>query len=175
MMHPFEKIIDYSKSSEIFALDELEGNIIQQLQTSAATPLVVTLQALNFRRAAFSVGMFSMLEAYLQDSVSEYYAFKSVKNILIENGKVELATKLNQFILAINVLKHGRGRSYDELVAMTATLPFVIKKPDQHFFYEGDVSEIDTLIQVDNEFVNRCAEVIYDIITELRRLHDSKV
>jgi len=174
-MHSFEKLIEYGLPSELCAFDELERNIIQQLHLSAATSFVVTLQALNFRRAAFSVGIFSMLEAYLQDSVSKKHVFESVRNILIKNGKVELATKLNQFILAINVLKHGRGRSYNQLLTMTDTLPFVIKKPDQNFFNEGDVSEIMTLIQVDNLFVNSCAEVICDVIAELRRLHDSKL
>ena len=60
----------------------------------------------------------------------------------------------DQFAAAVNVLKHGRGRSYDWLLSMRETLPFFLKGRDQHFFFEGDVSEPDTLVLVDDAFVH---------------------
>ncbi len=66
------------------------------------------------------------------------------------------------------MLKHGRGRSYDALVSKASALPFKIKLPTEAFFFEGDVSEISTLIEVDNEFVINCAQVISDVSEVIR-------
>ena len=44
-----------------------------------------------------------------------------------------------------------------------------MKMPDEAFFAEGDVSEVSTLIEVDDAFVLRCAEVIRDISDVIRR------
>jgi len=72
-------------------------------------------------------------------------------------------------VLAINALKHGRGRSYDALLAEN-DLPFLIKRPDENFFTEGDVSEVSILIQVDDQFVLGCAEVIQDVSSVIARV-----
>lgn len=65
-------------------------------------------------------------------------------------------------------LTHGRGKSYDALVANSEDLPFKIKLPNENFFFEGDVSEISTLIEVDDNFVLNCAELIEQISKEVR-------
>jgi len=58
-------------------------------------------------------------------------------------------------------LKHGRGKSYNILILKNGgTLNAQIKKPDEDFFFEGDVSEINTLIDVNEKFLNHCTEVI---------------
>jgi hypothetical protein len=73
--------------------------------------------------------------------------------ILEHEGETALKDSFVDLQLAINVLKHGRGRSYDALVAKSDRLPFRIKRPGEAFFFEGDVSEIATLIEVDDAFV----------------------
>ena len=88
--------------------------------------------------------------------------------ILIKNGKVELSKRFEDFNCAINVLKHGRGRSYDVLVAKSDVLSFRIKLPHENFFSEGDLSEILTLIEVDDNFVLNCAKLIEQITKEVR-------
>ncbi|MNR28378.1 hypothetical protein D3C85_1457000 [compost metagenome] len=70
--------------------------------------------------------------------------------------------------LAINVLKHGRGRSYNELVEKSGKLKFKVKMPGEHFFSEGDVSEVATLVEVDDRFVQMCADVIRDVTYSLK-------
>lgn len=65
--------------------------------------------------------------------------------------------------LGINVLKHGRGRSYDALIKKARVLSFKIKLPNELFFSEGDVSEVSTLIDVDHAFLLLCAEVIREV------------
>jgi hypothetical protein len=63
----------------------------------------------------------------------------------------------------VNVLKHGRGRSYKDLVKKAGSLPFRVKLPGEAFFFEGDVAEVSTLVEVDDAFVKLCAEVIHDV------------
>jgi hypothetical protein len=70
---------------------------------------------------------------------------------------------MSDFQMAINVLKHGRGRSYNALVAKAGSLPFKVKQPTQAFFNEGDVSEISTLIEIDDDLIIGCAEIIRDV------------
>jgi hypothetical protein len=69
----------------------------------------------------------------------------------------------------VNVLKHGRGRSYDALVAEAVTLPFRVKLPEEAFFNEGDVSEVSALIEVDDRFVLLCADVINQVSIVLNK------
>jgi hypothetical protein len=57
------------------------------------------------------------------------------------------------------LLKHGRGRSYDSLVQRADRLPFKNKRAGEVFFFEGDVSEVATLVEVDDAFLLNCAEV----------------
>ena len=78
--------------------------------------------------------------------------------------------RFDDLFLAINVLKHGRGRSYDALVAKAKALPFRIKQPDESFFFEGDVSEVSTLVEVDDAFVQHCGKVISDVSGVIRRV-----
>lgn len=72
--------------------------------------------------------------------------------------------------LAINVLK-----SMDEVVAMTPVsqkwdrLPFRIRMPGEGMFFEGDVSEPGTLIDVDDGFVLSCAEVVRQVSDTVER------
>ncbi|MOA46766.1 hypothetical protein D3C78_1693180 [compost metagenome] len=58
------------------------------------------------------------------------------------------------------VLKHGKGRSYKAITTVQGqTIPSRIKKQEV-FFHEGDISEIDTLIEVNNELIQKCIDVI---------------
>ena len=62
----------------------------------------------------------------------------------------------------MNTLKHGSGSSYLRLLSQSDSLPFRIKKTTKGFFDEGNVSEVDTLILVDREFVQNCVQLIED-------------
>lgn len=138
-------------------------NISMGLMQKATTPLVVSLKALQVQRAILVTGMFSMFDAELQKQLSCHNGFKICKKYLQEIGENELVKEFQVFIDAINVLKHGKGRSYNNLVEASSNLPFNIKMPNQNFFFEGDVSEIDTLIEVDDKFINDCVILINKI------------
>jgi hypothetical protein len=112
--------------------------------------------------------MFSLFDSILQERLSCRNGFEEVKKRLIQTGKVELHNRFDDFVCAINVLKHGRGRSYNALVSKSESLPFRLKLPGEYFFDEGNVSEISTLIEVDDKFVLNCAELIELVSKEIR-------
>ena len=93
------------------------------------------------------VGVFSLFEARMQPQFPKGPFFKQLKAHLIELGQPELATSIWHYYLAVNVLKHGHGSSYEEL-RKTPGLPFSIKQLDDVFFDEGGVAEPEGLIDV---------------------------
>jgi hypothetical protein len=79
-----------------------------------------------------------------------------------------LARTFDDYRLAVNVLKHGRGRSYDQLLARSGEVEFEVKPPKESVVSEGDVSEVGVLIDVDDGFVRRCAAVIEEVSAVIR-------
>jgi len=47
----------------------VEDEVIEELRTSARTPLVKALQMLRLQRAMFATGMFSLFESMLQSQI----------------------------------------------------------------------------------------------------------
>ena len=167
-MHPFDELVDYCAGATLRALGEADERTIEALQTSGATPLVTALQMSQLQRAIFAVGMFSMFEATLKDKLNCSHGFNEATVILDQEGSGDLKERFGDLILAINVLKHGRGRSYNALVAKADKLPFRVKLPDEAFFSEGDVSEVSTLIEVDDAFVRSCSGAIREVSETIR-------
>jgi hypothetical protein len=169
-MHPFTDLIDRCTAFTLAALREANERTIDALETSGATPLVKTLQMVQLQKAILAVGIFSLFEAALQDGLNCRDGFREATDILDREGQAVLKERFSDLQLAINVLKHGRGRSYDTLVAKAGALSFRVKLPGEGFFYEGDVSEISTLIEVDDTFVLSCAAVIREVSEVIRRV-----
>ena len=168
-MHSFTELVDRCAAFTLSTLKEANEKTIEALQTSGATSLVKTLQMIQLQKAILAVGMFSIFEANLQDGLDCANGFAEAKKILRDEGELSTKEQFEDLIMAINVLKHGRGRSYDDLVAKATTLPFKIKLPDESFFFEGDVSEVNTLVEVDDAFVQHCGNVISDVSKVVRR------
>ncbi|MFJ1267885.1 hypothetical protein ACD661_04835 [Legionella lytica] len=162
-MHKFTELIDRCVTFTIETLRDVNDRVSEELQTSGATRLVKTLQMVQLQKAILIVGMFSMFEANLQDSLDCEDGFKCAKEILTDRGQSAIKERFEDLCLAINALKHGRGRSYYTLVEKVDNLPFKIKLPDESFFLEGDVSEVSTLVEVNDEFVQYCLDVIRDV------------
>ena len=168
-MHMFAELIDRCTNFTLSALKEANDKTIDALQTSGATSLVKSLQMIQLQKAILAVGMFSLFDAILQDGLNCSDGFDEVATILDGEGQGALKEEFSDFQKAINVLKHGRGRSYDGLVAKAANLPFKVKLPTEAFFNEGDVSEISTLIEIDDKFVLQCARIIQEVSEVVRR------
>lgn len=170
-MHGFTDLVDRCAAFTLENLRAANDITIEKLQTSGATSLVKILQMIQLQKAILAVGMFSIFEAHLQENLSCSNGFGEAKKILDAAGEPAMKERFENLCLAINVLKHGRGRSYDTLVAKAESLPFRIKLPDQSFFLEGDISEVSTLIEVDDAFVQLCSHVIKDVSEVIRRIH----
>jgi len=68
------------------------------------------------------VDLFSTFEARLQHHFKRGPFSRKLKTRLIDAGQTDLADKLYQFYLAINVLKHGKGASHRKLLALSHPL-----------------------------------------------------
>jgi hypothetical protein len=170
-MHEFTELIYRCTSFSLNSLNKVNDEIIQKMESSAATNLVKNLQMINLHKTVLAVGMFSIFEAHLQDNLDCTNGFSEANKIIEEAGKNDIKICFNNLILAINVLKHGKGKSYDALVERANQLPFRVKLPDEPFFYEGDVSEISSLIEVDDAFVELCSKSIEDVSNVVRQTY----
>lgn len=168
-MHPFTDLVDLCTAFTLEALRQANDRTIDELQTSSETTLVKALQMVQLQKTILAVGMFSLFEAILQDGLSCSDGFRRASDILDREREADLKERFSDLQLAINVLKHGRGRSYDALVAKAEDLRFRVKLPEEAFFFEGDVSEVSTLIEVDDKFILSCAEVIREVSEAIRR------
>ena len=167
-MHSFAELVDHCTEFTLEALKQANERAVDGLQISAATPLGKALQIVQLQKAISAVGMFSLFEAMLQDCLGCSDGFREAQEILERAGETALKERFVDLQQAINVLKHGRGRSYDALILRADRLPFKIKRPGETFFFEGDVSEIATLIDVDDAFVLNCAKVIRQVTETIR-------
>jgi hypothetical protein len=168
-MHSFTDLVQNSTAFTLNTLGQVEADLTKHLESSGATSLVRSLQMVALQKTLLAVGMFSMFEAILQSKLSCDNGFVKAKEILSGAGETDLLERFQIFYLAINVLKHGRGKSYDVLNAKTESLPFRMKRPDETFFDEGDVAEVETLIQVDDAFLMHCANLVGDISEVINR------
>jgi hypothetical protein len=162
-MHSFADLANRSTNFALSTLKEAEDEAIEALQTSGATRNVNNLQMIQLHRAVVAVGILSLFESIVQDRLECPNGFAAVRECLERSGEIDLRNRFSIFVYAINVLKHGRGKSYDALIAITADLPFRIKRPGEECFSEGDVSEVTTLIEVDDRFVRECAGLVAQV------------
>jgi len=167
-MHEFTELVQRSTSFTLSVLRKETERLQEAFETSAATTLVKQAQMIQLQKAISAVGIFSIFEAMLQDGLKCTDGFLEAGDILKAAGHDDLAERFVDLQKAINVLKHGRGRSYDTLVQKAHKLRFRVKLPDEAFFFEGDISEISTLIEVDDAFVIYCAEMIWDVSAVIR-------
>ena len=115
-----------------------------------------------------AVGMVAMFDAAIQDALQCPNGFAEAMRVIEGAGDVDLARKFENLKLAINVLKHGVGRSYDALLLRQAELPFRVGAPGVAF-EEGGVSEVNTLVLADGAFLSYCAEVVGEVAELINR------
>lgn len=170
-MQSFTELVDRCAAFTLDGLKSANERTVAALESSSETNLVKALQMVELQKAILAVGMFSIFEAHLQDGLACKDGFTEMDKILGKEKEIVLQEEFDDLYFAVNVLKHGKGASYDKLVAKSASLPFKLKLPDEVFFEEGDVSEVATLIQVDDNFVLLCADVIRRASEVVRRVH----
>lgn len=168
-MHTFDQLIYRGTQFNLNALNNVQSTSLADLEIAGRTSSVTNLQMVNFQKAVIAVGLFSMFESTLQMGLACENGFKEAKRILLKAGETILNERFQTFCDAINVLKHGKGPSYNALVKKRPLLPFRIKVPGENFFFEGDVSEVATLIEVNDQFVLDCAELVESVSKVIRK------
>ena len=163
-MHPFPELANRCASFTLGKLQDLKKETIHQLQFSGATILVKTLQIIRLEKAIQVVGTFSLFDALLQERLNCNDGFKEAKVILTKHNKVELLGRFTDVELVVNALKHGKGKSYNTLIGKDGgSFKTKLKGFDIKEYEEGDVSEITTLIDVDDELIHECIKLITEI------------
>jgi hypothetical protein len=171
IMHRFDDLVTFGTDFSLDALARANESVFKGLRQHSSTHgTVVALQMLRLQLAISAVGMFAMFDARLQDCLVCASGFRAANEMLELGGERDLGRRFENYQLAVNVLKHGRGRSYDTLVERSNDLPFRLLLPSESFFEEGDVSEVSTLVEVNDEFVRQCAVLIHEVSTVLRRI-----
>jgi hypothetical protein len=66
---------------------------------------------IRLEKAILVVGMFSIFDAILQDRLDCSNGIAEAKKILKDGGETELLEQFIDYELAINALKHGKGRA----------------------------------------------------------------
>ncbi|TXD98341.1 hypothetical protein ES754_05295 [Psychrobacter frigidicola] len=166
-MHKFSELIEMSTLLTINSMERSYELISKELETSGSTLWVKFLQTLTLQKTIYIIGVFSFSESTLQTLLICKNGFIQAEKELKEMGETELVSKFEIYRAAINVLKHGYGRSYDYLIKNKHNLSFKVKGENEGFFEEGDVSEIVTLIEVDDQFVLDCTETIKQVFKKL--------
>lgn len=168
-MHQFSDLVERATIFTLNTLKDSSERVQEALQSSGGASVhIKNLQVIRLEKAIMAVGMFSMFDAMLQGGLSCEDGFAGARECLESAGEIELARRFAQFTTAINVLKHGRGRSYDILLAEAEPLPFHLLRPGESF--EGDSTQIAALIEVDDAFVMACAGVIRKVSDVINRI-----
>ena len=110
-----------------------------------------------------SVDIFSLFEARMQHHFRRGPFSRKLKTLLLEAKQSDLADRIHQYYLAVNVLKHGTGASYRELVASPSSR--IVTKP-----VGSDGEQSTSLIDVSGiGFFDGLAEAILDACAFLEK------
>lgn len=110
---------------------------------------------------ATAIDIFSTFEARMQHNFKRGPFSRKLKALLLENGQSDLADRIYQYYLAINVLKHGKGASHRELLKVQNAIVTVNTSDDE----EGE-SLID--VTTAGFFDGLCASILeaYDFLKD---------
>jgi hypothetical protein len=168
MLHDIDLVplaADYTVAGQEFA----ESSNLKSLEQDGSTSRVIMARMMTMRATIVATGTISVFEALLQQSLGWEQPFAQLDTHLREQGLDELAERFLDYRDAINVLKHGAGRSHDRLLDRRERLGFSVRALDEPFHDEGDVSEVSTLVRADIAFVRNCGRLVGEVAEALRR------
>lgn len=106
------------------------SEILKQIDGQGASPAQAEdLRAATHALELATVDLFSVFEARMQHHFKRGPFSRKLKTLLLDAKKPDLADRLHRYYLAVNVLKHGKGASYRELLNSPSTL--IVMKPAQ--------------------------------------------
>jgi len=111
-----------AKTSEDRISEIMDGQNISDTQAEDLRTAIVSLELA-------SVDIFTLFEARMQHHFRRGPFSRKLKSLLLATDQVDLAVRVHQYYLAINVLKHGKGASYREL--LNTPNAFIAVKPTE--------------------------------------------
>lgn len=150
-------------------LQEAEASILREFEHGMSTVPLRALKSIKLQKAVVAVGMFSLLESSIQAEMGWKRPFSKLEKLLGEKQELALCDLFNAYRLAINVLKHGQGVSLKSLLSRN-DLPFRVRGglDDEETFVDLD----NLLVDVDDDFISGCAEVVERIAIFTREYAD---
>ena len=106
--------------------DSISETLILMDGKNGSDAQVEELRAATVALELAAVDIFTLFEARMQHHFKRGPFSRKLKSVLLESGQTDLANRVHQYYLAINVLKHGKGASYRELLNAPSSL-FVVK------------------------------------------------
>ncbi len=106
--------------SDILKLMDKQNGSSAQVEELRAATVALELAA---------VDIFTLFEARMQHHFRRGPFSRKLKSLMLEAEQTDLAHRFHQYYLAINVLKHGKGASYREL--LNAPNSFFVVKPNK--------------------------------------------
>ena len=98
----------------------LEDSILKILELmegqNTSETQIQKLHTMTKKLESVAVDTLSIFEARMQYHFRRGPFPRKLKSLLLESQKTNLADRVHQYYLAINVLKHGKGKSYRELL-----------------------------------------------------------
>lgn len=119
----------YDRMSAI--LDDVSDKTLNDAQTKELAEHTVAIELA-------AIDIFTVFEARMQHHFKRGPLSRKVKAVLLEARQPDLADRLHQHYLAINVLKHGAGASHRELLGNKSKL-FVVKQTSNETTAQGEV------------------------------------
>ncbi len=135
-------------------------DIYSALETSGATRLLSGIDVCNSQVALSLVGVFSVYELRLQTTIGGDKPIDDLIRRLASAAHSSDAAALDDYRLAVNVLKHGLGPSHNTLLARKSRLPFKVQANFGELAIEGDVCPPSDLVIVSTEHLEQCCDLI---------------
>lgn len=124
----------------------------------------------NLAYSAVAIGTWHMYEHFATESLGRQNPIKWIISKLQMEGKVELANELETCRLAINVLKHGRGPSYDRLRRQPNLTKMHLRITEDED-WEGVVGANPVLLDFNEDFIFAMARSV-KAAQEVINVHD---
>jgi hypothetical protein len=121
---------------------------ISEFSHATTGPEAEQLRAATVELEKISVDIYSVFEARMQHHFKRGPFSRKLQSLLVAGGETDLAERIRQYYLAINVLKHGKGDSYRELAKEQDAL--VVLRPAQDVI-EDDTTRAVGLVDVTDE------------------------
>lgn len=135
--HSLPDLVATAKA-DIKASDDRVSEVLKLVEDQKASKAELEdLRAATVALEAAAVDVFSLFESRMQHHFKRGPFSRKLTALLKDAGQSDLAHRVHNYYLAINVLKHGKGASYRELRDNPSPL-FAVKTNDETSADEAD-------------------------------------